>query len=251
MQDILDVLKKHGKDIILIILIIICIGLTYFKFIRKEDTEEPTMNLAMGDSVDVEEIEEEPEKLEETPKYINVDIKGAIKNPGVYAVLDGAIVNDVVKLAGGFNSNAYQNGINLSKKVSDEMVIFVYTKTEITNYNKENNVTQNVGDTNTCKVPSYTITECVDDKASIIEVGENTITNSSDVTDDKEVSGLININTASESELTKITGIGPSKAKAIMEYRQEHGNFTTINDILNVSGIGEALFEKIKPFITV
>ena len=256
MQDMLDIFKKHGKDILIIILIIIALGLTYFKFIRKEDTIDTSDSLAL---VEKEEVKEESitPVLEDVPKNVNVDIKGAVKNPGVYQVNDTAIINDIVKLAGGFNSNAYQNGINLSKKVSDEMVIYVYTKSEINNYKKENNITQEVVQETSCKTPSYTISECVDDKASIIEVGEsinsssNSSNNSIDTQDKEDATGLININTATEEELTKITGIGPSKAKAIISYREENGKFSSIQDILKVSGIGEALFEKIKPFITV
>ena len=105
MQDMLDIFKKHGKDILIIILIIIALGLTYFKFIRKEDTIDTSDSLAL---VEKEEVKEESitPVLEDVPKNVNVDIKGAVKNPGVYQVNDTAIINDIVKLAGGFNSNA-------------------------------------------------------------------------------------------------------------------------------------------------
>ena len=69
--------------------------------------------------------------------------------------------------------------------------------------------------------------------------------------DNEEENKLVNINTASKEELLTITGIGDSKAEAIISYREENGDFKAIEDIKNVSGIGDSLFEKIKEFITV
>lgn len=266
MQNLINYGKKYSRDIIIFILLLICIGLLIFKiYDDKNEVQAKSISL----------LENIPNEVkEESTELINVDIKGAIKKPGVYSVKNNAIINDVVKLAGGFKSNAYKNGINLSKKVADEMVIYVYTKNEIAEQKKENSNTNSTttnsnSDTNSNKSPvnndicspkTYDITDCIDSKNSIIDSksdakNENTNQDVKDNTPSKEdrdkTNKLVNINTASLEELMTITGIGESKAKAIISYREENGNFQDITCITNVSGIGEALFAKIKDSITI
>lgn len=174
-------------------------------------------------------------------KKMYVDIKGAVKNPGVYQVNEENIINDVINLAGGLLDKAYVENINLSKKVQDELVIYVYTKDEI----KKNNLQEN----QTCSSNNYIITECTENKVSIItsnENNENNENNNSSVS-----SSLININIASIEELTTLPGIGESKAQNIINYREENGYFKTIDEIKNVNGIGEATFDQLKKYITV
>lgn len=157
---------------------------------------------------------------------IFVDVKGAVKKPGVYEMISSDRVVDAIKMAGGLKSNASTNNINLSKMVSNEMVIYVFTKSEITT---------KVASSVPCECETITVNNCVDN-------GEGTGTNTSD---------KVNINKASKEELMKLNGLGESKAEAIITYRNNNGMFKTIEDIKNVSGIGDALFDKIKDFITV
>lgn len=154
---------------------------------------------------------------------IYVDIKGAINKPGVYQVDDNTLVNDVITLAGGLTKNGVTTNINLSKKVTDEMVIYIFTKNELT------------------KVT--TTTPII--KTEIIEVN-----NCIKEENMESSNGLININTASKEELMNVSGIGESKADAIIEYRKTN-SFKSIEDIMNISGIGESVFAKIKTYITV
>lgn len=158
-------------------------------------------------------------------KLVHVDIKGAVKNPGVYEVSSSAIVNDVIKLAGGLTSSGTTKNINLSKKVYDEMVIYIFKTSEITT---------------TAKNEIACTTE-------VIEIN-NCITSST--TQDTTSNKKININTADKNELMNISGVGEAKALAIIEYR-EKTPFKTIEDIKNISGIGDAVFAKIKDLITV
>ena len=125
------------------------------------------------------------------------------------------------------------------------MVIYIYNKTEMAKH-LENNDNNSIIKSD-CKTPDYNICECVNDKYSIIEVGSN---NKNDG-DKTEINELVNINTADVSKLGTLNGIGESKAQAIIKYREDNGKFTKIEDIMNVSGIGEKAFEKIKDFITV
>lgn len=188
---------ENKKVVISIILSLLLLGLTSsylaFSFYNK-DEEEP--------------ICEEP-IVKEVKNTIHVDLKGEVNKPGVYELEEGTIVNDLIKKANGFTKNAYQDNINLSKKLSDEMVIIVSKKGSIIN----NNLTTNAQITPT--------------------------------------SNLININTASVSELMKLTGIGKSKAENIIKYREKNGYFKAPSDITKVSGIGKNTYEKFKELITI
>ena len=168
-------------------------------------------------------------------KNIFVDVKGAVKKPGVYEVKENAIVNDCIKLAGGITSSGTLSNINLSKKVTDEMVIYVFKKSEITTSAKnEIPCTTEVIEINNCPIITDNQTSNNDNKET-----------TTDTVDKK-----ININTATKEELTTLTGIGESKANSIIEYRKTN-QFKSIEELKNVSGIGDALYESIKDSITV
>ena len=162
-------------------------------------------------------------KKEEQEKFY-VDVKGSVKNPGVYEFEDNDRVIDAIELAGGLTKNANTSNINLSQKLISEMVIYVYSNSEIKNSSEQ--------------ISCDTI--C---KPNVIEVNNCVSTNNSNA--------LVNINTATIEELTTISGIGESKAKSIIEYRETNGSFNSIEDLKNISGIGESLFEKIKDKVTI
>lgn len=177
----------------------------------------------------------------ETFDAIYVDIKGAIKNPGVYKVDEDTIVNEVIEKAGGLLENADTSIINLARRVEDGDLIIIYTEEEVANSNiLEKETVIKVVD-NECVCPNIQNDGCINDE----------ITGNIGSDNDIEENKIININTATLDELMTITGIGEAKANAIIEYRKEHGKFNTIEDIMNVSGIGESLFAKIKNYITV
>ncbi|RYL91612.1 competence protein ComEA [Sporolactobacillus sp. THM7-4] len=152
-------------------------------------------------------------------KEIIVDIKGAVKMPGIYRMKPDDRVSDAINDAGGLTVKADENKINLAQKVSDEMVIYVPEK-------------------GTDKVPEIV-------QAS----GGGAVTPSRPGTSGQDQ--VVNINTADEQELQNLPGIGPAKAKAIFHYREEHGPFKTVDELTNVTGIGEKSLEKIKPSATV
>lgn len=172
------------------------------------------------------------DKKEELAK-IFIDIKGSVKNPGVYQVDIDNIVNDCIKKAGGLLKNADTTTINLSKKVSSEMVIYIPKKDEVVKTTNSTTVTKNQ------EIPN---------DAAI----SNNNTDSKDSSSANDQSNtLIDINTATTAELAKLNGIGTAKAQDIIDYRTKNGSFKTIEDIKNVSGIGDALYAKIKDYITV
>ena len=183
-------------------------------------------------------VEEKEEIIEDVIiTKIKVDIKGAVKKAGVYELDEGSRVSDLIKLAGGLKSNASTKYLNLSKKLTDEMVVKVYTENQIKNMN----ITYNVREE--CKCPTEDITSCA---------GSSVITNGTNIEseDTNVVSSKISLNNGTLEELMTLSGIGEAKAKAIIEYREKNNGFKTIEEIMNVSGIGESAYNKIKDNIT-
>lgn len=184
--------------------------------------------------------------VENEIETFKVDVKGAVKNPGVYEVVENSTVSDAINMAGGTNKDGVTTNINLAKKLASEMVIYVFTKSELKERESKNEVV--------CEIPKCECEEIVVAKEiettnqnSINSNSSNSQSNSSSI----DINGLISINTDSVEELMRLDGIGESKAKSIIEYRHEHGNFKSIDEIMNVSGIGEKAFEKIKDKIKI
>lgn len=178
------------------------------------------------------------EKIE-TEKSLSIDIKGAVKNPGVYELKDGSVVKDAIDVSGGLLESANTEHINLSKKIVDEMVIIIYTNEEIQEMT-EGNTSVKVVDKE-CICPKIENNACIDHN--------NKYTNISNETN-QGTSNKISLNNASKEELMTLNGIGESKANAIIEYRNNNGLFKQIEDITNVKGIGNSVYEKIKDRLT-
>ena len=170
-------------------------------------------------------------KEESTKLYF--DIKGSVKKPGVYEFTQGDKIIDAINKAGGLTKNATTNNLNLSKKLTNEMVIYVFSKNELTT----TKAYEPVSNASECKCETIEINNCVDKKTT------NESTNNE--------TSKININTDNKEKLMTISGIGSSKADAIIEYRTKNGNFKTTEDIMNVSGISKTIYDKIKDIITV
>nr|WP_239541382.1 helix-hairpin-helix domain-containing protein [Pullulanibacillus pueri] len=141
-----------------------------------------------------------------------VDIEGAVNAPGVYELRTGQRIVDAIKKAGGLSAHADKKRVNLAQKVVDEMMIYIPVEGE------------------------------TDVPASAQETTEPA--------EGEEAATKVNINTADLTKLQDIPGIGASKAAAILEYRKEHGAFKKIEDLVNVSGIGEKSLEKMKAVVT-
>lgn len=173
---------------------------------------------------DVKVIDVDNNKISD---FIYVDVKGSIENPGVYKLNNNSRVVDAIEASGGITEGANTRFINLSKKLNDGDVVVVYSNTEIENAKKDNII--------------YIDTPCVCEE----------VKNDACYKEESNTNGKININTASLDELKTLDGIGDAKANAIIKYRMENGNFKSIEDINNVSGISESVYSKIKENITV
>ena len=220
----LKALNNKKKIIVLLLLIIIVAVLLYYFLVYKDSDE------SINEIINDQTILKEDETINTDDDEIFVDIKGYVSKPGVYHFRpnDNARVNDLITKAGGLLKEADTSTINLSKKLEDEMIIIIYSKNEIVNYSR----TQ-------------------DDLKKKLEICESKLKNDACIKEKEEVKNTkININEASISELETLSGIGKSKAEAIIEYRSKT-KFKTINDIMNVDGIGENIFASIKDNITV
>ena len=214
---------RYRKQIIITCTCLLIVSsLVFFYFYKK-----PSKNTKIKtDVLKSDEIKKKPVKKEEE-KEIMVDVKGEVNTSGIFTLKEGSRVIDAINLAGGLKKNANTSNINLSQKLKSEMVIYIYSNDDIKK--NEGNMS--------CD------TKC---KTEIIEVNNCIETNENKNKDEK-----ININTASLEDLLKISGIGESKAKNIIEYRETNGQFKNIEEIKNINGIGDSLFNKIKDNITI
>ncbi|MDE5907798.1 MAG: helix-hairpin-helix domain-containing protein [Lachnospiraceae bacterium] len=183
----------------------------------ESDAEEPKDAAeAMKENAFIQ-LSETDDGTKEIPKvqYCVVHICGAVKEPGVYTLEDRSRIYQAVEKAGGFREDADQDYLNQADQVSDGMKIYIPTKTEVE------------------------------------ETGRMNYWENSGTGDAGEKDFPVNINTAGEELLCTLPGVGSSKAKSIIAYREKNGLFEKKEDIMNVEGIKNGLFEKIKDSITV
>lgn len=179
---------------------------------QKESSEKET---------EILETEKEPEpEITQPPQDIFVDICGAVTKPGVYRMPPDSRVYEAVEAAGGLLPEAAGNRVNQAQPLSDGQQIYVPTKEEA----------EKAG-----AVPA-------EGAFPEIKAGEN-----SPVSEN----GKVNLNTADAAALQTLSGIGESKAQAILAYREEHGGFSSIEELMDVPGIKENTFLKIKEKIAV
>lgn len=211
-----------------------------YKGKSKVDKKEVLLSTKKSTSKSVNELEKDTTKKvkkEENP-LIKVDIKGEVNAPGLYTLEEGSRVSDVIELAGGVTAFGDTTVINLSKKVTDEMVIIIYSKEEVADFKKTEEVYKQVIDN--CKKGYEGVKNdaCISTEEESAEEGSTLIT------------GPISINKATKEELLTLPGVGEAKADNILKYREEHGAFTSIEELKEVNGIGDSIFDKIKEDIT-
>ena len=147
---------------------------------------------------------------------IFVDIGGAVKNPMLAELPDGSRVDDAIQAAGGLKQEADMSNINRAEFLIDGQKVFI---------------------------PSLAL----DEDGNVISDAQAGTTGSSGI----DSTGKVNINTADSSQLQTLNGVGPATAQKIIDYRQSNGTFSNIEDIKNVSGIGDKTFEKLRDYITI
>ncbi len=193
--------------------------------------EEPYTDLekeSLKEGQTGKESSDAPDMPESEPGYVYVC--GAVVSPGVYEIEEGTRVFEVIEQAGGLTEEADAQWLNQAAAVLDGQKLQIYTKEETAAFREAG-----------MSVPGD-----ADQSVAAAEAGGAAQADQSTSADDK-----VNINTADKELLMTLPGIGESKAEAILSYRQDHGNFGSIGDICQVSGIKEAVFSRIEDRITV
>jgi competence protein ComEA len=170
-----------------------------------------------------------------TPHAWVVQVSGSVVHPGIYELPAGGRVQDAVQAAGGLAAEASLSGVNLAAPVKDGENIFIPA-------NSPSPAAPKPKPSATLK-PSVQGENPASTPAIIPATEEGSVPDPSD--------GLVNINTATLDEFDQLPGIGPVIAQRIIDYRAANGSFSTIEEIMNVPGIGTATFEKIKALIRV
>ena len=221
-------MKFNQKTNIYILIISITAVAIYFTFIKRDDYLESNSSLnILITNEENSNIQDNSldEKKDDTSNKIVIYITGAIKNEGVYEIKENSRIADCIEEAGGLTEEANINNINLAYVLQDGMKVYIPKKGE------------NVNEVN--------------DDTDVYVSREESVSKSLENTVSSKKNSKININTATQAELETLPGIGESTALKIINYRNENGKFSSIEDIKNVSGIGESKYSRIKDLIKV
>ena len=233
------------KNRIRVILIGCAVGLCLFAagcgknknaFIVASETIEAATEVVLGTATeDVAEAVEADSRQEEQKETVGqqdtdqetrllepevyVYVCGAVQRPGVYILQGVPRICDAIEAAGGFCENAAQDYWNMAEKLADGQMIYIPTEEEARERNWD--------------------------------VLEQKVSPENGLDEADSSSGKVNLNTASKEQLMTIPGIGESKADSIISYREKNGAFSKVEEVMNISGIKDGLFEKMKEYITV
>ena len=215
METIIEKIKEYK---IIVICAVLGLALGGF-FLLKPTSQKPVTETNLQAEVSAvskdssSEKEVKKEEKEESPEQdlITVDVKGAVKSPGIYDLPVGSRVHDAVQKAGGLTEEADSKSLNLAQKVSDEALVYVPTKGE---------------------------------EAASQQTASGTTPSTS-----KEKK--INLNKASLEELKQVKGLGGKRAQDIIDHREANGKFKSVDELKKVSGIGAKTIEKLKDYVTV
>ncbi|MGS4870432.1 helix-hairpin-helix domain-containing protein [Streptococcus sp. Z556] len=177
----------------------------------KETNLQAEVAAVSKDSSSEKEIKKEEKEESPEQDLITVDVKGAVKSPGIYDLPVGSRVHDAVQKAGGLTEEADSKSLNLAQKVSDEALVYVPTKGE----------------------------EAASQQAA------------SGTTPSTSKEKKINLNKASLEELKQVKGLGGKRAQDIIDHREANGKFKSVDELKKVSGIGAKTIEKLKDYVTV
>ncbi|WP_419881450.1 helix-hairpin-helix domain-containing protein [Peribacillus sp. B-H-3] len=226
----MDILLKKKIAAVFGAVILAAVGFYYYQETKSDPEDQMNIFPSQAEnalSADPLAAGEKKAPAEKKPSVIKVDVKGAVKAPGVFNAKEGDRVIDLIAAAGSFSRDADKDKVNLAQLVQDQMVIYVPEKGE---------------------APGMEGTSAPSSGAVSVSQGPAVSQGSGGGGGD----GKVNLNTAAEADLETLTGIGPSKAQAILEYRDKNGgSFKSAEDLKNVPGIGDKTFEKLKDSIFV
>lgn len=209
----MDILNKKQKIIIILIATFMLLFIGFYIIKKTSDSQYIELQTEQNELI---ENTITNEKTFTNKGKIIIHVIGEVKNRGIVEVEEGSRISDVIKAAGGTTNKADLSKINLAYIVEDGQKIYVPSI-------NDQEITENITK----------------------DAGENVLEKDSNNSD------KVNINTASQTELETLNGVGPSTALKVINYREENGKFEKIEDIKNVPGIGDAKFESLKEKICV
>ncbi len=185
-----------------------------------------------------------PVALEPSPTKVSIEVQvlGGVVHPGVYSFPDGSRVQDAITAAGGLLAGIDPNSINLVAKLQDGQQLNIAGGTSNTS---------STGSTGSSPDNPFPVAPPSNSPFGVVPTSNLPFTVISTPVGSTVTPDLININTASLGVLDTLPGIGPSTAQKIIDYRNLHGSFSSITDIMNVAGIGPSTFDQIQGLITV
>ena len=199
---------------------VVLLGIAVFLFVTQQEKEDKELLIETSSTTEVTvDTKKEQENNKSKSSKIYVDISGAVKQPGVYQLTEGARLFDLLKQAGGLTEDAAIQTVNQAMIIQDQQKIIILTQAQAESLDTES-------------------------------INNGNLEGTSDEKSPKE-SGKININQADLTQLQQLSGIGEKKAQAIIDYRNENGSFKTIEDLAKVTGIGEKTVEKLRDSITI
>ena len=229
----MDITRKH-KIIFISIAILIFTGISVREmlyqrqntYILASSRENPSMETTDQNPVSTDNAlptdlsSDQPDRSEESQlqKKVVIHVEGQVRNPGVYQLVQGDRVADVIELAGGLLENADRRRVNLAKKLQDEMFLFIPHEDD-----EQDHQISFAGSLNDSHSGSGASTQ----------------------------SELVNINTAETDRLETLPGIGPVLARRIVDHRQRSGPFDTVESLKDVSGIGDSRYQEVRELIKV
>lgn len=229
-------LNKKQKIIIATIISIVAIAIYYYVYAKEETSpievgiEEKQENTNVENKENENSLNNENSTKEESKSTIKIHIAGAVKNEGVIEIKANSRLSDAIEKAGGLKEDADITKINLACLLEDGIKIYIPNRKDGNNINQD-------------ETEKYVMTPD-ENNISIKDTNKDTLNK-------KDTKIMVNINTATQAELETIPGIGPSTALKIIKYRQENGKFKNIEDIKEVSGIGDSKYNQMKDKIKV
>ena len=216
-ENVLEKIKQYKLALVIALIGVVIAG---FMMLQREQKQENNIQQLMeqtsyssSSTTEKSKQRSENDQGDKNEGMVTVDIKGAVKKPGVYQLKSSSRVQDALLKAGGMTDEADLKSINQAQKLVDEAVVYV----------------AKVGE-------------------NVVDVTTNT--NASTSTSQAKA-GLVNLNTATEADFQTISGIGQKRAQDIIAYREANGKFKSVDDLKNVTGIGAKTLEKLKEYVTV
>ena len=216
-ENVLEKIKQYKLALVIALIGVVIAG---FMMLQREQKQENNIQQLMeqtsyssSSKTEKSKQRSENDQGDKSEEMVTVDVKGAVKKPGVYQLKSSSRVHDALLKAGGMTDEADLKSINQAQKLVDEAVVYV----------------AKVGE-------------------NVVDVTTNT--NASTATSQAK-SGLVNLNPATEADFQTISGIGQKRAQDIIAYREANGKFKSVDDLKNVTGIGAKTLEKLKEYVTV